>query len=129
MQGKQLFFWGLSGSLVGLGLLSLDIFYVSGLCLLVGIGIGLYAIRLGTSGFWMAALTFGALPALIIALPFIFSPPLLACGNSVYLSGTNVGCYSPSVVAMGLIFGLIALVGIAWPLLRRRLLRPASGER
>ncbi|HZS79776.1 MAG TPA: hypothetical protein VFA41_24410 [Ktedonobacteraceae bacterium] len=124
MATRQRFYWLLTGGLVSfgfLGILSIGLPF-----LLVGIGMLIYAIIRGRfNGFWAFLVGFGALPALILAIQFVMSP-LPTCtvtptGISYQSSqsspGTTGGCYPPGYYTMVIFFGVIALLGIIWPLL------------
>ena len=124
--GRTLY-WLLTGALVGFGyiaILSIGFpFLVLGLILLpVG------AIRLGGRGLWAGLVGLGGLPALIL-LWDVTSAPWACLPGTGELSLPNVHNYyacvdtfagrltTYHVLAFG--FGLIALAGLAWPLLSR----------
>jgi hypothetical protein len=123
--GRTLY-WLLTGALIGFGciaILSIGFpFLVLGLILLpVG------AIRLGGRGLWAALVGLGGLPALIRIRDLTRMPWACLPGNGE-LSLPNVGYFTCvdtfagrlttyHVLAFG--FGVIAVAGLAWPLLSR----------
>lgn len=124
--GRTLY-WLLTGALIGFGciaILSIGFpFIILGLILFI---IG--AIRLGGRGLWAALVGLGGLPALIL-LWDVTSAPWACLPGTGELALPNVHNYyvcvdtsagrltSYQVLAFG--FGLIALAGLAWPLLGR----------
>jgi hypothetical protein len=133
----RVLYWLLTGMLIGFGviaILSIGLpFLLLGLILVV-----FGAIRLGGTGLWAAPVGFGSLPALILVWDLTSMP--WACASSSGIATTpNTNYYTCvdtflgslttyHVMAFG--FGVIALVGLAWPLLHqlwaRLLHRPAA---
>ncbi len=123
--GRTLY-WLLTGALIGFGciaILSIGFpFLVLGLILLpVG------AVRLGGRGLWAALVDLGGLPALILIRDLTRMPWACLPGNGE-LPLPNVGYFicvdtfagqltTYDVLAFG--FGVIAVAGLAWPLLSR----------
>jgi hypothetical protein len=123
--GRTLY-WLLTGALIGFGFIaSASIgfpFLILGLILLpVG------AIRLGGRGLWAGLVGLGGLPTLILVWD-VTSAPWACQPDNGELSLPNVSYYTCvdtfagqlttyHVLAFG--FGVIALAGLAWPLLSR----------
>jgi hypothetical protein len=126
--GRTLY-WLLTGALIGFGVIAILSagfpFLLLGLILVV-----FGAIRLGGAGLWAALVGFGGLPALILMWDVTSAP--WACAPTTGGTLPNVSYYTCvdtflgplttyHVLAFG--FGIIALVGLAWPLLHRRSMR------
>ena len=125
MSTGRVLYWMLAGSLIGFGLIALLSiglpFLLLGLVLIV-----FGAVRLGGQGLWAAFVGFGGLPALILL--WNVSSAAWACQpSSGGSSQPNVNYYTCvdtivgrlttyHVLALG--FGVIALLGLSWPLLR-----------
>jgi hypothetical protein len=123
--GRTLY-WLLTGALIGFGFIaSLSIgfpFLILGLILLT---VG--AIRLGGARLWAGLVGFGGLPALIL-LWDVTSAPWACQPHNGELPLPNVNYYTCVDTFAGMLttyhvlacgFGLIALAGLAWPLLYR----------
>jgi hypothetical protein len=125
MSNGRTLYWLLTGALIGFGciaILSIGFpFIILGLILLT---VG--AIRLGGRGLWAALVGLGGLPALILVWD-VTRAPWACLPDNGELSLPNVNYFlcldtfagrltSYHVLAFG--FGVIALVGLAWPLLR-----------
>jgi hypothetical protein len=122
----RLAYWLLTGALLGFGLIAILSIWAP--FLLLGVILLIFgAIRLGSSGLWAAAVAFGSIPALILLYNVTSAPwACLSAGQEVTTEpnvsyytcfDTPVGQLSTyHVLAIG--FGVIALVGIAWPLLQ-----------
>lgn len=127
--GRALY-WLLTGALIGFGVIA--ILSIGFPFLLLGLILVIFgAIRLGGSGLWAALVGFGGLPALILVWDLTSAPWACASPTGEVLPKVNYfSCVdtflgqltSYHLLAFG--FGLIALVGLAWPLLQRRLVRP-----
>lgn len=126
MSTGRVLYWMLAGSLIGFGLISL--LSIGLPFLLVGVGLIIFgAVRLGGQGFWAAFVGFGGLPALILL--WDVSSVAWACQpSSGGPSQPNVSYYTcvdtfvgrlTTYHVLALAFGVIALLGLAWPLLRR----------
>jgi hypothetical protein len=128
----RLAYWLVTGALLGFGLLGILTIGVP--ILLVGVALVIFgAIRLGGSGLWAAVVGFGSIPALVLLYDITSAPwACLPAGGRVttpssqpYAVGSYYTCVDTPVgpltiyhvLAIG--FGIIALVGIAWPLLRQ----------
>jgi hypothetical protein len=127
MSALKLVYWVLVGSLFGIGILSVDVLFVSIPCLLVSIGLALYAERrFGRHDFWIAVAAFGILCTLILTLPSFVGLTASICPmtpNGIsYISSPGTsrgGCVPPGFIIMAVFFGVVALLGAGWPLLRR----------
>jgi hypothetical protein len=128
----RIVYWLLTGALIGFGLIAIlsigALFLALGMILIV---VG--AIRIGARGIWAALLGFGALPAGILIWDVVSAP--WACQGPGNSSLPNVNYFScvdtPSgplttYHIMALIFGLIALLGLVWPLTQRLWMRSLS---
>src|SRR5436305_1306117 len=114
-------YWLLTGALIGFGFIRIlsigSLFLLLGLILVV---IG--ALRVGAHGIWAALVGFGALPAGILIWDVTTMP--WACGNAGLLNVNYFSCVDTpfglltAYHVMALIFGLVALVGLVWPLAR-----------
>ncbi|WIG60438.1 MAG: hypothetical protein OJF49_003186 [Ktedonobacterales bacterium] len=127
-------YWLLTGAALGfgfIGILSIGLPFIA-----LGLGMIVFgAVRRWGRGLWALLVGFGGLPALIL-LWDVFSAPWACMTNSGYSSGVSTSTSSQTsmsyytcvdtpvgplttyhVLAMG--FGVIALAGLAWPLLRR----------
>ena len=116
-------YWAITGTLIGFGLISFDIYFIAYPCLLVGLGLIIYGvIRLGIGGIWAALLGFGTLPALMLVWDIVTAPPPCQPGGlSLPPHTAQLACsyIPPSYFLFAVLFGAIALMGGAWPLLRR----------
>lgn len=126
MSTRRPLYWLLTGALIGFGviaILSIGLpFIVLGLILL---GVGF--IRLGGAGLWAALVGFGGVPALIL-LWDVTSMPWACEPQSGVSTQTGVNYFTcvdtflgplTTYYVMAFGFGIIALLGLAWPLLRR----------
>jgi hypothetical protein len=127
MLTRRVLYWLLSGALLGFGVIA--ILSIGFPFLLLGLILVIYgAIRLGGAGLWATLVGFGGLPALILIWDVTSAP--WACETNDALPNVNyytcvdtfLGTLTTyHVMAFG--FGAIALVGLAWPLLHRLLMR------
>jgi hypothetical protein len=133
----RLAYWLVTGALLGFGLLG--ILTIGLPFLLVGVVLVIFgAIRLGGSGLWAAVVSFGGIPALFLLYDITSAPwACLPAGGQVttttssQTSGSYYTCVDTPVgplttyhiLAIG--FGIIALVGVAWPLLQQNFRRGA----
>jgi hypothetical protein len=130
----RLAYWLITGALLGVGFIA--ILSIGAPFLLLGGALLVFgAIRLGGRGLWAAAVGFGSVPALILLYAVASTPwaclsagqPTTTQPNVSYYTcvDTPVGPLSTyHVLAIG--FGIVALAGLAWPLLQR-IFRRAAG--
>lgn len=121
----RVLYWLLTGALIGFGVIA--ILSIGFPLLLLGIGLVVFgAIRLGGTGLWAALVGFGGLPASLLVWDLASMP--WACASPTGGGLPNVSYYTCvdtflgslttyHVMAFG--FGVIALVGLAWPLFHR----------
>jgi hypothetical protein len=118
--------WLLAGALIGFGALvfGVPVLIVGLLLVIVG------ALLLGNAGLWAALVGFGGLPAGILIWDVTSAP--WACSPSGGTTVPNLNYYTCVDTIFGRLttyhvwafgFGLIALVGLAWPLLHRAVTR------
>lgn len=126
MSIRRILYWLLTGACLGFGLIAIlsigIVFLLVGLILLV---VG--ALRLGGRGIWAALIGFGAVPAAILIWDVVSAPwGCITPGGATSRTGVNYfNCMqtpvgqltSYHVMAAG--FVVIALAGLAWPLLMR----------
>ncbi len=121
MQKWLLFYWMVAGALIGFGLIS--ILSIGLPFLLIGLGMVTYGIvRFRARGFWAALIGFGTLPAFILIVDIITaSPPCNGQPLILLPNASSVSCRSipTSYYILAVFFGAIALLGMAWTLLRR----------
>lgn len=131
----RILYWLLTGACIGFGviaILSIGVFFlVAGMILLV---VG--AIRLGGHELWAALVGFGVLPAAILIWDIVSAPwGCITPGGGESRPGVNYfNCVltpvgqltSYHVMAAGFI--VVALAGLAWPLLARLWTRPSGGQ-
>jgi hypothetical protein len=122
----RLAYWLLTGVLLGFGLIG--ILSSGAPFLLVGVVLLIFgAIRLGGGGLWAAAVGFGSIPALIL-LYYVTSAPWACLSAGQATSEPDVSYYTCfdtpvgplttyHILAVG--FGIIALIGLGWPLLQQ----------
>jgi hypothetical protein len=121
MRTWQLLYWVSAGGLIGFGLIG--ILSIGFPFLLVGLGMVIYgAVRRWMDTLWAAFVGFGIFPTLFLIYDIITAPP--PCppqGLSLPPNATSVSCgYIPgSYYVLLVIFGVIALAGGLWPLIRR----------
>ncbi|MEO7001575.1 MAG: hypothetical protein ABI068_07215 [Ktedonobacterales bacterium] len=129
MSTLRILYWLLVGALFGVGfiaILSIGIFLLAAGLVLLIIGV----IRLRGREWWAALVGFGAFPALILLWDVTSAPWACDAAGGVVQSGASTGgapqtsvnyytCYGPltsyHILAIG--FGVIALLGILYPLL------------
>ncbi len=113
--------WGVSGGLIGLGLIAL--WSIGFFVLLAGVGLGIYLVgRLGFDGIWAAVSGFGLVPAGVLLYDIHSASP--SCGGAS-LGPEQTGSVSCSTVpnsyaVMAAFFGCVALLGVGAQLLRQR---------
>ncbi len=124
-------YWLFTGAVIGFGVIS--ILSIGILFLVLGFGLLVFGLIRGWfGGLWAALVGFGGLPALILVWD-VTSAPWACISNVAVLSIPHVNYYTCvdtffgrvttyHVLAIG--FGIIALLGLAWPLLSRRGRRP-----
>ncbi len=129
MDIRRVLYWLLTGALIGFGVVSLP--SIGMFVLLLGlILVGFGAFRVGGAGLWAALVGFGALPAAILVWDVTSAP--WACmipggGGSALPNVNYFTCVDTpfgtltTYHVMALVFGVIALVGLIWPLLHRLL--------
>ena len=118
-------YWSIVGALVGVGILGLpsigSALLAAGLILIV---IGIIGNR---SQIWAACIGLGGAPLILLLRQVIFAPPPCSSIPSRYPFGTTgmpCGSVPAEYIPLMVGFGVIALLGCAWPLLiaaRRRL--------
>jgi hypothetical protein len=113
----QFLYMALAGALIGFGLISFDIMFISYPCLLAGIGLCIYGItRQGSAKIWAVLFGLGLLPALILTMD-IFTAPPPCTGQPLIIpphgSSASCGFIPGSYYVMAAIFWAIALAGIA----------------
>ncbi len=114
--------WGVSGGLIGFGLIAL--WSIGFFVLLVGIGLGIYLVgRFGFDDFWAAVTGFGIVPASVLLYDIRSASP--SCGAASSIGPDQTGSISCSTVpnsyvVMAAVFGCIALLGIASYVLKQR---------
>jgi hypothetical protein len=117
----------IAGSLIGLGLLALDLFFISIPCIMIGLGLAIFGNkRWGNHSLWTAFLGFGMVPALFLLNNIIRSFPTCPPGGLTLPAdapaGTTVSCGGPIPATSYILlacFGVVVLGAFAWPLLRR----------
>jgi hypothetical protein len=120
MLNWRFFYWMVAGALIGFG--AIGILSIGLPFLFIGLGMVTYGIiHFRARGFWAALIGFGTLPALILIVDILTAPPPCTGQPLTLPPNTSMSCsYIPdSYYIMAVIFGAIALVGMAWPLLRR----------
>ena len=137
MSTGRMLYWLLTGAVIGFGviaILSIGLpFVILGL-LLVAFG----AVRLGIREIWAAVVGLGGLPAAILLWDVTSGPWLCETQGGGSTSLPNVSYYTCVDTPVGLLttyqvlafwFGVVALLGLAWPLLSLvvRRLRRAEG--
>lgn len=129
-QRWQILYWFITGGLIGLGIISFDILFLAGPCLLVGLSLGTFGIiRWGTNRLWIAFLGLGILPALFLMNDIISASPLCTPRGLTIPpnapSGMMVTCGTipPTYYILLACFGGVALVRGIWPILRRLMWR------
>jgi hypothetical protein len=121
MQTRRILYWALAGAVMGFGVigaLSIGVPF-----LLVGVALVIFGlIRRWFGGLWALLIGLGGLPALILTLDIVTAPPQCPPGPITLPPGvSSYECSGPldNYVKLAIIFGAIALVGVAWPLARR----------
>jgi hypothetical protein len=104
-----------AGGFLGIGCLSVDVFFVSLPCFGIGLALLIFGIRTwGKGQFWLASLGFGVLPTLILLFD-IFSDVLLPCS----LPCVSRSSFIPtSYYILLLCFVVITLLSGLWPFFR-----------
>lgn len=127
MSGGRTLYWLLTGACLGFGviaILSIGIFFLAAGVILLVVG----ALRLGGNGLWAALVGFGGAPALLLLWDVTSGPWGCDTPGGGTSSQPGVSYYTcvqtpigqlTSYHVMALGFGVIALAGLAWPLLRR----------
>jgi hypothetical protein len=121
MRTRRPLYWALAGSLMGFGFIG--ILSIGSPFLLLGLGLVIFGlIRHWFGGFWAFLIGFGGLPALILIFDIVTAPPQCPPGHIVLPPGVHFyECGGPldNYRMLAIIFGAIALVGVAWPLIQR----------
>ena len=130
MNTRWTLYWLLTGALLGFGFIA--ILSIGALFLLLGLVLAIFgAVRRRGTGLWAALVGFGGLPALILLWDVTSAP--WDCQSATGGSLPNVNYYTCVDTVFGRLttyhvaafgFGVIALLGLAWPLVRR-LWRPS----
>ena len=117
MRTREPLYWGLIGALLGFGLLSINSvglpFVLAGLALSI-----LAGLRLKSGGLWAELIGFGVVPAVGYLYTIITTPATCAANQH-----NRCGHLTSSYYVAPLIFGAIALIGIVWAVVKRRVLR------
>lgn len=117
MGTREPLYWGLIGALIGFGLLSINSigtpFVLAGLILAI-----VAALRLKSGGLWAALIGCGVVPVVGFVYDILTVPSTCATGQQ-----THCGHLSSSYYVAPLVFGAIALVGVVWALVKRRVIR------
>jgi hypothetical protein len=119
----RVIYWLLTGALLGVGFIAVlsigSLFVLLGVLLVV-----LGALRVGARGIWAALVGFGAAPAGILIEDVVSAP--WACQGGEGLPNVNhFSCVDTpfgmltTYHVLALIFGLVALFGLMWPLAQR----------
>ena len=121
----RVLYWLVTGALIGFGVIA--ILSIGFPFLLLGMGLVVFgAIRLGGTGLWAALVGFGGLPASVLVWDLNSMP--WACASPTGGALPNVSYYTCVDTPLGSLttyhvmafgFGVIALVGLAWPLLHQ----------
>lgn len=129
----RILYWLLAGALIGFGVIA--ILSIGSPFILLGMILVIFgAIRLGGAGVWAALVGFGGVPAGILIWDVASAP--WACMSPTGGALPNVNYYTCVDTFLGTLttyhvmafgFGVIALVGLAWPLLHQLLSRPHTG--
>ena len=116
-------YWLLTGALIGFGLIG--ILSIGAPFLLLGVILTVIGtLRVGPRGIWAAIVGFGALPAGILIWDVTSAPWACEGGDAL----PNVNYFSCVDTPFGLLtayhvmaffFGMIALIGLVWPLAQR----------
>jgi hypothetical protein len=126
MLAIRVLFWLLAGALIGFGTLVFGVPVLLLGLILVIVG----AIWQGGAGLWAALVGFGGLPAGILIWDVTSAP--WACTSPTGGAVPNLNYYTCVDTIFGRLttyhvwafgFGVIALVGLAWPLLHRAVMR------
>jgi hypothetical protein len=132
-QTWQVLSWIIAGSLIGFGLLSIDIFFISIPCLVIGLSLIIFKIsRQQTDHLWVAFFCLGVIPTLFLLNDIISAYPFCPLQGSVTLAsptpGTTVSCgFIPATYYILLVcFSGIAFVSGIWPILRKHTHRSGS---
>ena len=128
MQMRNIGYWMLAGAFIGFAFIAFDVIFISYPCMLIGLGLIAYGIiRIGINGVWAAIVSFGAIPALILWYDVITAPPLcpLPTGGDVQTTCGGPGSTYTTYTVLAVCFTVIALTGLAWPLLQRFRVRNA----
>ncbi|WP_220203352.1 hypothetical protein [Reticulibacter mediterranei] len=103
------------GGILGIGCLSIDVFFVSLPCWGIGLGLLIWMIRKwGKSQIWLASLGFGLISALVLLFN-IFSDVLLPCSLPCVSRSSIIPA---SYYVLLFCFGIIILLSGTWPLFR-----------
>ncbi len=117
MRTREPLYWGLIGALLGFGLLSIN--SVGLPFLLVGLALSIVAaLRLKSGGLWAALIGFGLVPVVGYLYTILTTPS--TCSPNQH---SHCGQLSSSYYVAPIIFGAIALVGILWAVVKRRVIR------
>lgn len=125
---RQILFWLLAGGIVGMGLIGIDIFFLSIPCIIVGLILTIIGINLwGIKQLWAAFLGLGLVPALFLFYDIItVPPPCPLTGPVVPANAPILTCGGPLPTLYYILlacFGGIALVAGMWPIVRKRVQR------
>lgn len=117
MRTREPLYWGLIGALLGFGLLSINSvglpFVLAGLALSI-----LAGLRLKAGGLWAALIGFGVVPVAGYLYTILTTP-----GSCAPNQQSHCGHLSSTYYVAPVIFGAIALAGVLWAILKRRILR------
>ncbi|HKV83003.1 MAG TPA: hypothetical protein VJN88_00510 [Ktedonobacterales bacterium] len=117
MRTREPLYWGLIGGLLGFGLLAINGIGLP--FLLLGLALSIVAgARLRSGGLWAALIGFGVVPVAGYLYDILTTPATCSPGQH-----THCGHLSSTYYVAPLIFGAIALIGIGWAVMKRRVLR------
>lgn len=117
MRTREPLYWGLIGALLGFGLLSIN--SVGLPFVLVGLALSILAgLRLKSGGLWAALIGFGVVPVAGYLYTILTTPATCAANQH-----SHCGQLSSTYYVAPLIFGAIALIGVVWAVIKRRILR------
>ncbi len=125
-------YWFTCGALIGLGL---AIIYSIGLLLVVlEVVFLVYEVRkVGDKGLWVAVVGLGGAPASLLLIRYLISKPCPSGQNGLAITvgpGEAAGCshFPEGYLYYIAIFGVIALIGLGWGLVQKRV-KPSATDK